>query len=58
MINGALGYDDKLLDSYFDQHDLWVVAQRIIWKKTYILAETIVMLKSEASAFQLHYNQK
>ena len=58
MINGVLGHDNKLLDSNFAQHDLWIVAQRIIRKKTYILAETIVMVKSNKSAFQLYHNQK
>ena len=51
MIDGVLGHDNKLLDSDFAQHDLWVVAPRIIHKKTYILAETIVMVKSNTSVF-------
>ena len=58
MIDGVLGHDNKLLDSYFDQHDLWVVTPRIIRKKEYVMAESIVMVKSEISAFQLYHNQK
>jgi len=58
MIDGVLGHDNKLLDSDFAQHDLWIVAPRIIYKKIYILAEIIVIMKLNASAFQLYHNQK
>ena len=58
MIDRVLGLDNKLLEGRFDHHDYWIIAPRIIQKKQYVLVETILKVKTEASAFNLYRNQK
>ena len=54
MIDGVLGLDNKLLEGGFDHHNYWMIALRIIQKKQYVLVETILKVKTEASTFNFY----
>ena len=58
IIEDAYNLDGQLLERRYDLLDSWAIIPKIVKRKKYISVETIVQVKTKASAYGLYQNQK
>ena len=58
-IDGVIGVDNKtIISSEFHDYQAWTYKPRIIEKKNYVLAEMMMSVKTDKSAYALYENQQ
>ena len=58
IIQDAYDLDGRMLERKYSELDSWAIIPRIVKKKKYATVETIIQVKTKASACRLYQNQK